>query len=343
MLSTVRGHVEADPMGVPLPASMNAGRPDAFETVLQERMVADRDSSRPEPAPRAEEQAPPTEEAVTTAEEPRGPRERETDEPTSMVAEDSTSTELPDQASGRPFEVQDTTRRGEAERQETAGKGADSPRPYSRAGEQVLVTVLNPGTTSSNNLLVAGANPGNAIGAVAAAKGTGQPMTRAAGPDAQLPTTPPRSQAVTAGYRTNNAASTQLLEQARDSVFKQILLKLNDDGGEMRMRLSPPELGELDLRLSVTAGNRLHLAISAERDDMAHLLQQHLDELTSSLQSAGLDVAGAHVEARSEGSRRNLHDADFGGASTEDQREITNVGQPRMGGWVTAEGLDYWV
>ncbi|MCB9884575.1 MAG: flagellar hook-length control protein FliK [Planctomycetes bacterium] len=321
---------------------MSAGRPDAFENVLQERLVADRDRAQDTPAPRAEEQAPPAEEPVAPEEEVRAPREREVDDAEPAVAEDATPTDLPDQADAQPFEIHDTTRRGEPERQETAGKGADSPRPYSRPGEQVLVTVLNPGAAGTGSLPVAVAGNGNAVGAIGAAKAAGQPMTRAAGLDAQLPNTPQRGQAVTAGYRTNNAASAQLLEQARDSVFKQILLKLNDDGGEMRMRLSPPELGELDLRLSVSAGNRLHLAISAERDDMAQLLQQHLDELTRSLQSAGLDVAGAHVEARSEGSRRDLHDAEFGGASPEEQDEITSVSQPRLGGWMTAEGLDYW-
>jgi len=98
------------------------------------------------------------------------------------------------------------------------------------------VTVLNPGAAGTGSLPVAVAGNGNAVGAIGAAKAAGQPMTRAAGLDAQLPNTPQRGQAVTAGYRTNNAASAQLLEQARDSVFKQILLKLNDDGGEMRMR-----------------------------------------------------------------------------------------------------------
>ena len=341
MLSTVRGHVELDPMGIPLPASMSTGRADAFENVLQERLVADRDAERLDPEQRPAEEATPVEEPAAPQQD-EAPQEPEAARDEHSVGDDPTNVDLPDQATAQASPQQETPRRGEPVRQETAGKGADSPRPYSRPGEQVLATVLNPG--ASNPAAGAPALVGNAqtVTAVGATKGTGQPLTRAAGLDAQLPNAAPRSQAVAAGYKTNNAASAQLLQQARDSVFKQILLKLNDDGGEMRLRLQPPELGELDLRLTVEHGNRLHLAISAERGDMADLLRQHLDELTRSLQGAGLDVAGAHIEARGDGARRQLADESFGGASLERKEEVEGAGQPRLGGWVTAEGLDYW-
>lgn len=338
MLISVRGRVEADPMRVPLPAATNPDRADAFADVLQERLVADRDMRR-DVAQRQEAEAPRAEEPVARAPEETPVEPDEVGEALPQAAEQELH-EVDGDATARPFELEDTTRRGEPVRQETAGKGADSPRPSSAAGEQLLINVLNQPAPNQGAVMVAGA--GNNIAPVAAAKSAGTPLTRAAGPDAQLPNTPQRSGSVTAGYRTNSAASAQLLEQARDSVFKQILLKLNDGGGEMRLRLEPPDLGELDLRLSVEGGNRLHLAISAERDDMTELLQRHLDELTKALRSAGLDVAGAHVEARGDGARRDLRDAEFGGGEHQDKGEAKTSHQPRMGGWVTAEGLDYW-
>jgi flagellar hook-length control protein FliK len=135
-----------------------------------------------------------------------------------------------------------------------------------------------------------------------------------------------------------------MLEQARDSVFKQILMKLNGDGGEMRLRLEPPDLGELDLRLVVEHGNKLSLTIGAERPDLAQLLQRHLDELKQTLQAAGLEVTSAQVETREHGGSREWRDqpASGGQRSHDDQAESAPQ-MLRRAGYVTAEGLDFWV
>lgn len=161
---------------------------------------------------------------------------------------------------------------------------------------------------------------------------------------ATRPSTPLPTPAATAGYRTWNAQSMQLLEQARDSVFKQILLKLGKDGGEMRLRLDPPEFGQLDLRLVVEQGNQLRLSIGAERPELQAWLQRHLDELKQSLQQAGLDVTHADVHAQTDASGGHASwqrdTSAFGGNAADDHEPAA----PSLAaaGWTTAQGLDFW-
>ena len=146
------------------------------------------------------------------------------------------------------------------------------------------------------------------------------------------------------GYATKTAQSMQMLEQARDSVFKQIMLKLSNDGGEMRMRLQPPELGQLDLRMTVEGGNKLQLLIAAERGDMAQLIQRHIEELKTTLQENGLEVTGAEVQTRDEFERQQAAEdtrSESGATAHEDIAEDA-ASAPQQRGYITAEGLDFW-
>src|SRR6185436_12138417 len=65
---------------------------------------------------------------------------------------------------------------------------------------------------------------------------------------------PLRAPQATAVYRTLTHESAQMFERARDSVFKQVLFKLGKESSEVRMRLEPKGLGELDLQVSVQKG-----------------------------------------------------------------------------------------
>jgi flagellar hook-length control protein FliK len=111
----------------------------------------------------------------------------------------------------------------------------------------------------------------------------------------------------------------------------------------MRMRLEPPELGELDLRLVLESGNKLTLAIAAERPDVAHLLQRHLDELQQTLRNAGLEVTGAEVQTRSELARQSQQqdqeNGDRRAPSSAPEQAKTPLRPTRT---VVAEGLDFW-
>lgn len=343
MLTTLHGRVELDPMRVPLAASMSAGRDDRFEQVLQETVAAD-EAVAPEPvAERVDEEPEPTTDATDgserQSEEPRD--ERTLGEGRTQAAEETTN---PDGSA--PVQAQqlvDDPHRGEPVRQETAGKGADSPRTSSArpSSEPLLVAFVQHAAQQPAVPVAAAAS--RAIGAVGATNAATGP-TRGVDGMQQRASEALRAQATVAGYRTSSAASAELLEQARDSVFKQILLQVTDGGGEMRVRLQPPEFGELDVRLVVENGNQLNLTIAAERADMTQLLQRHLDELKHSLQAAGLDVAGASVHTRGEGPHdgaRNQRGQGSAFAGDTDERAAATT-TPRLGGYVSAEGLDFW-
>ncbi len=154
----------------------------------------------------------------------------------------------------------------------------------------------------------------------------------------------PRSTAP-AGYRTVNAAMLRAAEAARDSVIKQIALKLGPDGGEMRVQLDPPELGRLDLRMVVEKGAVLKLSIAAERPEVLMMLDKHMPELRQVLSDRGLDLSGADVQTslfenreHDDGSR-----PDGGEGSRQANDEFETTPSLRRGGYLTAEGLDFWV
>jgi len=63
-----------------------------------------------------------------------------------------------------------------------------------------------------------------------------------------------------------------------------------------RLRLRFPELGELDVRLSLTGG-RLQLQCAAGSEDSALLLRRHMGSLAGALEAAGTQLAGFEVRA----------------------------------------------
>jgi hypothetical protein len=328
-------------MRIPTPASMSTGRTEPFQALL-DRAAA----PPPAPAPVAERAPEAAPEPVVP--EPEGERPAApADEPFAAadVAPECAAFAAEPAAAGGGVEaaVQNPFSRGEPVRQETAGKGADSPRTSTAnvaAGDTLLAAAGRGAGPSSNAVFVL---PGNQAAAGAASREVAVP-TRGVGPTAAGLRTPLRAEAAAPGYRTSGAASAQLLDQARDSVFKQILVQLQDGGGEMRVRLQPPELGELDLRLVVTEGNKLSLHIAAEHQELTGLLQRHLGELEQALQAAGLQVTGAEVQTRSE---REASAAPFeagtsgaweGGGDT-----APAPNRPRYGGVLRGDGLDFWV
>lgn len=342
MLMNLRARVESDPMAVPAPARMDSGREDGFEQVLQQAVAAD------EPREVVEER--PVEDADAKVQEPTAPVSDGAEPPVdeAPMPVDAPTSEVAGTVHFTPCD--DDMSAAEPGRQATAGKGTDSPRTSSSpatstpSAEPLLAVIVQQGGVHARGPLALGGDS-KAIGAVGGTRATGEAPARAfgsAGTSARAATAG-RSEATAASYRTSGAASAQMLDQARDSVFKQILLQLQPDGGEMRIKLQPPELGELDVRLVVEQGNQLSLAMTAERGDLAELLQRHLDELKQSLQQAGLQVTDASVQTRSEGgadrrqaARRSRDDGAFADATT------PSGSKPRFGGRLTATGLDFW-
>lgn len=342
MLTNLRGNVELDPMRVPTPAAMTTGLEDSFESVLQEAVADDVEA---EPAAEPTEPAPEAalpEEPVVDPDADRAAADQQ-DQPAPFDTPEEPAAAFAEQTAG-PTAAAETYRRGEPVRQETAGKGADSPRTSSRDPESLLAAFVVHAATPAAPTTGAIAGGQSGVQGVTSAKAANA-ATRGFDGTLQASATPTRAAAVAAGYRTaSTTAQAQLLDQARDSVFQQILLKLTPEGGEMRMRLDPPELGELDLHMVVEGGNKLSLSIAAERQDMTQLIQRHLDELKQTLQASGLEVTDAQVHTRGDRAGDQRHFGPRQPHSGGDHQDATaSTPLPKRGGYVSAEGLDFWV
>ncbi len=81
---------------------------------------------------------------------------------------------------------------------------------------------------------------------------------------------------------------------ATQQVALQITRALDQDRTEIRIRLDPPELGEVDIQLEFR-DLRLTAAISAERSDTLELLQRDSRALTRALREAGLELADSDL------------------------------------------------
>jgi hypothetical protein len=153
-----------------------------------------------------------------------------------------------------------------------------------------------------------------------------------------------------AGYRTATKAALQLDAAARDSVFRQIAMRLEKDGGQMRLLLDPAEFGELDIKFRIE-GKTLQLTIVTERPELATELQRDLAGLRDAAAAQGLEIGQAEIHAREDapegrdpsgwddqldrefGAARRLRDAEDG------EREAAPVAHRHL---ITADRLDFW-
>jgi len=341
-------------MGVPVAASMQLGLREPFAQHL-DAMVA----KAPERAPAAP--APQAVRAETKHARGDAPHRDDDDDaaaaPARAPADDAAAPADPSAPAALAADCTQNPVKGEPARRIPDGEGAGSPLTSPPRGGPALPAA----TTADANALPGAAPPalagttvgtagGAAVGEAAAAArvdagariGGGPPP---AGQPAAAATTP---KAAAAGYRTLTRQAVQLDEQAADSVFRQILFKLDKGRGEMRVHLEPPELGRLDLRLQVERDGDVRLSIGAERGDLAALLQKDLQPLVQALQQQGLHVVHAevHAQARGDGNRgERPPDGGRDGANrrADDGGEGDIAALPRIGtGYVTAQGLDFW-
>ncbi len=336
------GRVEADLNRIPVGASYEKQGLSAFEQALQARAAEE-----PRPQPEAPPQERPrTDEAPATAPAlPHDVARRDATEaaPAGDDAPVTTAAGSPaaGAAGGLPQQagpvIHDTTGREEPGRHESAGKGTGSSLtspdlPGVAAPQSPGVRSLAVATTGVTGVATAGNAPAGG-------------EARGAWPAVDAPRAAAR-RAPTAGaaYRSVTPQSAQMLEAARDSVFKQILVRLSGEQSEMRVRLEPPDLGQLDLRMTVEKNGQLRLFVNAERHDLAAMLQRNLPELAAALQQGGLQVVHAEVHGgrRDPGARGGDADSDWhGGGAAADT--VANPSSLARGGWISAEGLDFWV
>jgi flagellar hook-length control protein FliK len=185
-----------------------------------------------------------------------------------------------------------------------------------------------------------------AVQAIATAPGnqTGQPSAKVSIESVTSSKDPVVVSRAQSGYRTLNKSAIQMVEAARDSIFRQVALRVNGGGGEMRLLLDPPGLGQLDLRVIVDKAGNVQLSMIAERPELALVLDKHMAELKQTLHSQGLTVAHAEVRARNEQTpNRGNGDEHSSSGEPSDEPQEWNGPALRRAGYITAEGLDFWV
>ncbi|MCK5940517.1 MAG: hypothetical protein KAI24_01005, partial [Planctomycetes bacterium] len=218
-------------MGVPVATSMRARQDDRFDRLLRDSVASDETGVEAQ-VPDSNEQAAIDDQIPADADGRRTGREPDdaaAEQPVEATDDaEVQASDLDDQA-----DVTDSIRRGEADQQnKTAGKGNLSPRTSSTPAHEPLMTAAFHAQHGTQQSLAG--NPGQLQQANPAAVRAAEPTIRGAATAQQANSTPPKAAHVQTGYATKSAASMQMLEQARDSVFKQILMKLSSDGGEMR-------------------------------------------------------------------------------------------------------------
>lgn len=335
VIPTQFGRVELDPMRVPRAAAMATGRRESFAARLDAATAGTPEPERARSPARVDEPAgagaaePPPAAAASVPDV--GPREPEdAAEPTALGSAPPRNA-LPERAEAEP----------------RAGAAQTPPAPRSVRSPHNVFAVLARVAQEAGAAVAAAPAPALLAGAPAGAPVTTRAIADRIGAPAALPAQRPAAATVAvAGYRTLNRQSVQMVEQARDSVFRQIVFRLGKDTGEMRVRLEPPELGELDLHLRVDRGGSLRLSIGAERAELRDLLLQDLDQLKRTLQDHGLRVVHAEVHLRDGGRNpaRGEHDRSGRGPAGEaiDPIDDAEPAQARPVVW-TAQGLDFWV
>ena len=339
MIVTKFGRIGADPLLVPTAASMQTGSSTSFAEHLDQATGEIVDDAPQTTAPAEAE-------PVTVASDAAVAGDAPAEDATEAIPSDALPQTTGDDVRPGALTQGDATtiqRREEPGRHLDAGKGTDSSRTSAFASAAAL--------PSAQPLALNSKATGIAIGSVqvagpsaATARRDGSHGLRGIDLPASAKSALARAAAAQAGFRTANVHTAQMLEQARDSVFKQILFKLGNEGSEMRMRLEPPELGELELRMVVEKNGQMQLWIGAERPELVQMLQRNLQELERTLQQTGLAVTHAEVFAQGD-SRGGPHRDAPGdqGATAHDDEPAAPVQAPARTGWITAQGLDFWV
>lgn len=230
-------------------------------------------------APQPDDRAPPAEHA----------RERPVAVGTATVAERGSETVVAGAATAR------TAAAGPAAI-EAAGGPASGPAGAAAAG--LPAGAGSPSATGTN--VASGGVPATAPRATAAAPPpppaapVAQPSSDRSVRDATRPL-PPRPP----------AASTLVAqaEAARDSILRSVALQTDRDGGHLRLALTPPELGRLDVDIVVEHGRDARVHIVADRAEVAHLLGQSLPELARMLAEQGLVITETSVQVRDDSAR----------------------------------------
>lgn len=115
-----------------------------------------------------------------------------------------------------------------------------------------------------------------------------------------IPVTPQLPQATSLLTAARPMESTVSPAQIPQALQSHIEFLARDGGGQATIRISPPDLGTIDIRVTVNSGH-VHAAVSASSGDVARMLQSGSGDLGRSLADRGLQLSSFNVSADASG------------------------------------------
>ena len=343
MTITQFGRVELDPNLVPA-AAPGTGTDSARRPFDRELSVARRERQETERPP-AEARREPTGEAtpeVAPEVRDRGPDSTAADEPAAMDSDPAivaptanpTDTDSATSTSARNTGAEDTPRR--IKQGKTGVPSASIFEPHGQTEG-----VAAPATTAATAMAAAAPTAARAATARTAASPAPTTATAPANAAQRAEYTAARVRSAPS-YSGFDPRAVERLEAARDSIFRQIALRIGATSSEMRVVLTPPELGNLDVQVVVEKGGALRLSIVAERPEMVAMLDRHADELKQTLQARGFSDVQTHVQSGDTGRRQHAGTTHHHGAPGQDSEPDNPAADLRRAGFTVGEGIDFW-
>ncbi|MCF6327853.1 MAG: flagellar hook-length control protein FliK [Devosiaceae bacterium] len=132
----------------------------------------------------------------------------------------------------------------------------------------------------------------------------------------------------------------------------EIARNFNAGVNRFQIRLDPPELGRIDIRMQIDDGGNLNARLTVERPDTLEFLQRDARALERALAQAGLDNSRTNLEFElkdnpSGGQDQNDQNPDSNPDSNDNNKQIDPVSDPTMiaayKGNVSPAGISIWV
>lgn len=172
------------------------------------------------------------------------------------------------------------------------------------------------------------------------------PAFDSAAPSAQSATQALQSAPNTSSTHTDHAAAARETPAALQ-VGREIIRRFDGGATRFELRLDPPELGRVDVRLEVSRDRRVSAVIAADSPQALAELARHARDLEQSLQSAGLELAedGLSFDLRQGGERSAESESGREGAAASDPPGADAAANTTEPAAVRARpfGLERWV
>jgi flagellar hook-length control protein FliK len=97
-----------------------------------------------------------------------------------------------------------------------------------------------------------------------------------------------------------------------DALAVSVAARAMSGAKQFEIRLDPPELGRVDVRLSIDAGGKTQAHMTADHPQTLDLLQKDATNLTQALRDAGLDVSQDGLNFSLRGQDRQSDDSNNG-------------------------------